>query len=1401
MKKIFLTLLAVASVALMANATDLTGKRIYVNPGHGSFGPNDRPCATIPYPNLPSTGMPDTCGFYESNTDLWKCEYLRDRLREAGAFVMMSREQNGPWPYQKVNGDYPSYSYADYSSRPDYEQFNRSLSEICEEVEANNMDFFISVHSNAATDGGTTNYPLGLYRGQDNGTSAHETASKAAFQAIWPYRWEMFGAGFDQATYYSATNMNVRGDLTFYGDGSTATRSNGKQYTGYLGVLKHGAIGGLYEGYFHTYQPARHRALNHDYCYMEGLGYYRGIVDYFNAGADTKGYILGTVKDLHAKMAHPLFHYAPKTNDQWVPCNGAVVTLYKAGVEIGQYTVDTLYNGIFCFKDLEPGNDYTLDITCEGYKPLFNEYKTPITVTANTTTYPMVFLEAADYEAPTDIPEDYPTPAGHPAYLGLPTSLSFAAPTSAPLAFEGTIKRAIQAGDSTIVLTHSADGTPHLYLVNDSITTISLAGLVAVDPTNESDYLSLSDIAYTADGKLIGCNLIETQYDNSRVGAEIEDGVPRPNSKRGTLRLYKWDSLAGDATVWAETQNSANLYNALSGHTLTVSGASTDCNVTVSASSVYGTGIRWTQMQITDNVIASTLWIERVYLYGNEGENYSLQLSPRGEKTDLVLTGNAALPVEFHVVANGQVTEELGRMVNAADITLSSQTNFFAYGNRKAMVTPYYTAEGLVAGVRLFDITDGFEVAKPITANLDLAAPVAAEYASAQAKVIGRDIKVILTTNTAQYTFSTVGQEQPAVRHIGAYGLNMEEQTDNYKLTYTATDNAIATSIVFFQDGKEVGEVAVAPAVKGANEALVAKADVPGFSATETTWAVRLAGESVADWYTLFSISSDSIGGGNAGAIRNYVAVDNSPESDFFGRTYMMHRNGSRNAANGIVIFDQEMQALNDINTAYNGGRTFGNPQRLSVDQNGKVYCADWGDGDYSSVWTMDPANPTAAFVSFFEGTRNGDGVVSNNGVEISSSTPSVFVYGMGAESKLLVYNEDRGTSLVANGVCAYNIGQADGSVVASWGAAPSAKYPMEHQANTEGNVWGTSHGFFCSQVRGAGNNNASAASLVFYDYNGTKQFVSFEDPYLNEIDGSEGGGYAVSADEKTLILNNASKEFLVYDIAWTGDKPVLTLRYVYKHDMNYIRQMAFDYAGNLVCAGECGLHIFSVPTADNVTTVPAKKALAVTKPYSGHVEAITLSESEVKLLKDETFELTVNLMPLVAEATSTVWTSSNENVATVADGVITAVGKGTATITVTIDGTLTETCKVTVTVPVTGITINKESVELAEGETITLTATVEPSDANNKSFTWASEDKTIATVSTAGKVKAIKAGTTTITATTADGGFVASCTIIVKGTGLDDIYVEKAEKFYLNGQIYIRRGDAVYTLTGVRVE
>ena len=86
-------------------------------------------------------------------------------------------------------------------------------------------------------------------------------------------------------------------------------------------------------------------------------------------------------------------------------------------------------------------------------------------------------------------------------------------------------------------------------------------------------------------------------------------------------------------------------------------------------------------------------------------------------------------------------------------------------------------------------------------------------------------------------------------------------------------------------------------------------------------------------------------------------------------------------------------------------------------------------------------------------------------------------------------------------------------------------------------------------------------------------------------------------------------------------------------------------------------------------------------------------------------------------------------------------------------------------TVPVTGITLNTTTASLEVGKTTTLTATVEPSDATNKSVTWTSSDTSVATVAPDGTVTAVKAGTATITATAeGDNSKFATCTVTVTG-------------------------------------
>ena len=81
--------------------------------------------------------------------------------------------------------------------------------------------------------------------------------------------------------------------------------------------------------------------------------------------------------------------------------------------------------------------------------------------------------------------------------------------------------------------------------------------------------------------------------------------------------------------------------------------------------------------------------------------------------------------------------------------------------------------------------------------------------------------------------------------------------------------------------------------------------------------------------------------------------------------------------------------------------------------------------------------------------------------------------------------------------------------------------------------------------------------------------------------------------------------------------------------------------------------------------------------------------------------------------------------------------------------------------VAVTGVTLDQSSLNLTVGNSATLTATVQPSNASNKNVSWSSSNISVATVSN-GAVTAVATGTATITVTTADGNKTAQCAVTV---------------------------------------
>ena len=373
MKKLLLSIFALCAVIMSASAAT----KIYVNPGHGSWTSECRNMLLI---NYPSYG--DTLGFWESNTNLWKGLYLEKKLKESGFTVKMSRRYSGG------------------ASSDNYGAYDKALHVIAAEANSWGPNYFISIHSNAHQDGTVTNYPLFIHRGWTGG----ETCSGSIWgeKILWTHHYEIFLQGQENNSYpnYNNNNKNIQGGQSM----------NGWDY----GVLCHSYPGTLVEGYFHTYQPARHRAMQPDWCRQEGLRYWRGFTEMYGTAKDTKGYIMGYIRTKDKQINQT--HYTGRSaNDVYYPINGARVVLRNAKGELiktdpykyvardfvsqAVYTTDNYYNGVFVYDDLAPGK-YKIYVHCKGYKDLVQE----VTVTAHATTYTQLFVTAGTGTEPNTAP-------------------------------------------------------------------------------------------------------------------------------------------------------------------------------------------------------------------------------------------------------------------------------------------------------------------------------------------------------------------------------------------------------------------------------------------------------------------------------------------------------------------------------------------------------------------------------------------------------------------------------------------------------------------------------------------------------------------------------------------------------------------------------------------------------------------------------------------------------------------------------------------------------------------------------------------------------------------------------------------------------------------------------------
>jgi len=225
----------------------------------------------------------------------------------------------------------------------------------------------------------------------------------------------------------------------------------------------------------------------------------------------------------------------------------------------------------------------------------------------------------------------------------------------------------------------------------------------------------------------------------------------------------------------------------------------------------------------------------------------------------------------------------------------------------------------------------------------------------------------------------------------------------------------------------------------------------------------------------------------------------------------------------------------------------------------------------------------------------------------------------------------------------------------------------------------------------------------------------------------------------KSILPANASNK----DVVWSSDKPNIA---------------GVDGDGKVTgyAEGDAKITVKTVEGGFTAICDVHVSKIAVTEVKLDYT-SISCTSNDI----GKKYELNAEVLPANATFPEVFYMTSNESVATVSTaGEVQIIGLGTATITAIADGVSSQ-CEVKVEkIAVTEINLSEDSLELVVGGNETLTATVLPEDATYKTVTWDSTDKTVATVDTNGKVSALKAGSTVISAS-ADG-LTAYCAVTV---------------------------------------
>ena len=354
------------------------------------------------------------------------------------------------------------------------------------------------------------------------------------------------------------------------------------------------------------------------------------------------------------------------------------------------------------------------------------------------------------------------------------------------------------------------------------------------------------------------------------------------------------------------------------------------------------------------------------------------------------------------------------------------------------------------------------------------------------------------------------------------------------------------------------------------------------------------------------------------------VSIDNNTASPYFGRIYATSiaanaKTGARLGTGLYILGADGSDVTAQEGNPYAGGESWsGNsgPMRPFVAEDGNVYVCDWTDG-HSGVWVMDPATPEANWRPVFGGTRNGDGLASQDGVNIHGSVNGLFLTGKGEDLKMYTIDED----LNPYGDGYEHLVRYDlGTQTTPWVVAPSQTYDIFYltkedgekaarlvngnqgcRSDAHGGAWISQYRFQPDAYPCVSHINLTTGE---YDYTSLVE-QDGADPKEGIFKGTTPvGALGVSPDGKYVAVGNAAIINVAEATYDENGVPSLELKYESSLAVGARPfDIAFDVAGNLYVANNdnnSGIVIFALPKADNSFTTPANDTITLANQESG---------------------------------------------------------------------------------------------------------------------------------------------------------------------------------------------------------